>query len=225
MASKVLPHDTQNTTCPPAAVVCGEGPVIIVCSIMRSGTHLLLDSLFNNFPTLRRAPLFIDFDAYERGSLPLEPIVGVTGAIIKTHYPQTPLKPAYAAALAEIASRAVVFKPTRPANQVRNSLAKWEMRMSIEEFAELERRFDNFWAPFAPNVVEFSTLLDSQGVSQFLQLVQQRTGFKPRAGRPMMPAHSRFGVYLDKALTRVLGCRVRRVNTTIGYRVSPKNRP
>lgn len=220
----MLPHDTQHTTCPPAPVVSGIGPLIIVCSIMRSGTHLLLDSLFNNFPRLRRTPLFIDFDAYERGSHPLAPALGVTGAIVKTHYPQTPLKPAYAAALSAIATRAVVFKPTRPAMQVRHSLAKWEICMTNDEFAEMERRFDHFWAPFAPNIVEFSNLLDPNRIAELIQLVQERTGLEPRAGRPMMPAHTRLGVYLDKALTRFFGCRVPRLNTTIGYRLTPKNR-
>jgi hypothetical protein len=223
LGSKLLPHDTQHTTCPPAAVVSGEGPVIIISSIMRSGTHLLLDSLFNNFPTLRRVPLFIDFDAYERASLPLDPMSAVTGVIVKTHYPQTPLKPAYAAALAAMAGRSVVFTPTRPATQVRHSLAKWDMCMTSEEFGELERRFDGFWAPYSPNVVQFSSLLDRERVTELMQLVQQRTGMKPRSGQPVMPAHTRLGVYMDKALTRVLGCRVPRLNTTIGYRVAPKN--
>lgn len=222
LGSRLLPHDTHYTTCPPAPLVSGEGPVIVVSSIMRSGTHLLLDSLFNNFPAFRRVPLFIDFDAYERASLPLEPMMTVKGVIIKTHYPQTPLKPAYASALAKIAARSVVFTPTRPAAQVRTSLAKWSMFMTEEEFADLERQFENFWSPSSPSVVQFSDLLNAERVTKLVQLVEQRTGMKARPGPPVMPARTRLGAYVDKALTRILGRRVPRINTTIGYRLIPR---
>ncbi|SPE62392.1 hypothetical protein SBV1_820025 [Verrucomicrobia bacterium] len=36
-----------------------------------------------------------------------------------------------------------------------------------------------------------------------------------------MPARSRLGVYLDKVVTRALGCHAPRINTTIGYRLTP----
>src|SRR5579859_7066083 len=98
-ASRLLPHDTVQTTCPPAPLVNGEGSLIIVCSLMRSGTHLLLDAMFNNLPALRRRPLFVDFDAYERTGLPVSAFASATGMVIKTHYPQTPLKEEYASAL------------------------------------------------------------------------------------------------------------------------------
>jgi hypothetical protein len=223
MGSRFLPHDTRRTTCPPAAVVSGEGPVIIVPSLMRSGTHLLLDGLFNNFPALRRTPLFIDFDAYERGSLPIPPLAAVNGVVIKTHYPQTPLQPAYAATLEQLAGRAVILHPSRPAAQVRNSLAKWNMIMSEEEFAELENRYNDFWGRYSPTVVEFAMLLKPEGMAGFIRQVQQRTGLEPRStSRPIIAAKTRKGAYIDKILTRMFGCHVPRINTTIGYRLGKK---
>lgn len=191
---------------------------------MRSGTHLMLDSLFNNFPALRRVPLFIDFDAYERGSLPVGPLAQVRGVVIKTHYPQTPLKPDYAIVLAELASRAVIFQPVRPGEQVRKSLAKWGWNYSPEEFAALEKRFAAFWSPYSPTVAEFSSLLKIEGVAEWLRIVKERTGLEPRFEKtPIVPAKTRAGVYVDKILTRFFGCRVPRINTTIGYRLTPKN--
>src|SRR4051812_42875729 len=91
VGSRVLPHDTRKTTAPPAVLPSADGPLIIVASMMRSGTHLLLDSMFNNFPPLRRTPLFVDFDSYERQALPVDPLRSLRGAVIKTHYPETPL--------------------------------------------------------------------------------------------------------------------------------------
>lgn len=216
LGSKLFPHDTPKTTCPPAPLVNGEGPLIIVASIMRSGTHLLLDSLFNNFPTLRRSPLFVDFDACERVAFPAKRLAAAQGVVIKTHYPMAPLPEAYASALTSLAARAVVIKPTRPAPQVRKSLAKWGISVSEEEFLELEWRFEQFWAPYSPQVVTFSSLLNSEGLANVIRLVQENTGLQPRAQQPMLPAQSRLGVYIDKALTRAFGSRVPRINTTIG---------
>lgn len=221
-ASHLLPHDTTKTTCPPAPLVSGEGPLIIVCSLMRSGTHLLLDAMFNNFPMLRRRPLFVDFDAYERGSFPVSAFASATGMVIKTHYPQTPLAAEYASTLRALAERAFVLRPMREESQVRRSLAKWGMLYTDEEFAALEQRFQNFWAPYSPSVMDFSILLNPEGVANAMMQVSTKSGLR-LPWRPVMPARSRIGVYMDKILTRAFGCRVRRVNTTIGYRLRPRS--
>lgn len=225
LGSGLLPHDTRKTTCPPAPLVPGEGPLIIVPSLMRSGTHLLLDALFNNFPALRRRPLFVDFDAYERAALPPEPLASASGVTIKTHYPQVELAAPYLAALKSAAARAFIVTPRRPAAEIRKSLAKWGEDVTAEEFAELESRFEAFWGPFSPVTVDFSTLLDPGGVETLIALVAERTRLAPRPGRgPVMPARHRLGVYLDKVLTRLLGGGAPRINTTIGYRLAPRQR-
>lgn len=221
----LLPHDTRRTTTPPAPLVSGDGPIIIVPSLMRSGTHLLLDALFNNFPAQRRRPLFMDFDAYERAQLSPEPLPSLKGITIKTHYPQVELAPAYLQALKSLAARAVIITPRRPAEQIRKSLAKWGEDFSVEEFAELQRRFDEFWTPFSPLTVNFSALLDAGGVKDLIKLVAEKTQLTPRsASSPVMPARHRFGIYFDKVLTRLLGRGAPRINTTIGYRLAPRQR-
>ena len=222
-ASRILPHDTQRTTAPPSPLVSGEGPTIIVASLMRSGTHLLLDSLFNNVPMLRRSPLFVDFDAYERLRLPVEPLKTLRGAIIKTHFPETPLAAEYESALCNLGSRAVVFTPHRSPEEVRRSLTKWGMTFSPAEFAEMELRFKKFWARFSPTIVEFPSLLDPVGLQSVLRRIIERTGLVSKRGvRPVMPAGSRLGVYLDKTATRIAGARAPRINTTIGYRLAAR---
>jgi hypothetical protein len=226
LGSRVLPHDTTATTCPPAPLPTAERPLIIVASLMRSGTHLLLDSLFNNFSELRRVPLFLDFDAYERTSMPIAPLQSLRGAVVKTHYPETPLAPPYQNALETLASKAFIFIPRRSAEEVRRSLAKWGMEFSTAEFAELEERFEKFWSRFSPSPVEFRSLLEPSAMQILLAQIAQKSGLKPPTLRlPVMPAHSRAGVYIDKLLTRILGRRAPRINTTIGYRLPPKRRP
>ena len=207
----LLPHDTRHTTCPPAPLVSREGPVIIVASIMRSGTHLLLDSIINNIPALRRTPLFIDFDAYARRALPPGPLGDVHGTIIKTHYPHTALADPYAATLARLASRAIILAPCREPEAVRRSLAKWGQIHSAAEFAEIKNRFDAFWRPFDPVKVDFQTLLEARGIESLMREVAKRGGFQ-LSGRkqPVMPATSRLKVYCDKILTRILGQRAPR---------------
>lgn len=220
--SGLLRHDTRRTTCPPGPLVSGDGPLIIVPSIMRSGTHLLLDALFNNFPALRRQPLFVDFDAYERAKLPSAPLASLNGVIIKTHYPQVELAPEYVSALKTLAARAIIVMPKRPAEAIRKSLAKWDEHYSPEAFTQLEQRYEEFWKPYAPVTAGFASLLDAAGVKALISLVAERTKLTPRSGPPLMPARGRYGIYWDKVLTRMLGRAAPRINTTIGYRLAPR---
>jgi hypothetical protein len=223
--TRILPHDTRRTTCPPAPLVPGEGPIIIVPSLMRSGTHLLLDALFNNFPALRRRPLFVDFDACERVGRPPGPFTSVNGVTIKTHYPQVELAGPYSSALTSAAARALILTPRRPAAEIRKSLAKWGENFTAEEFAEIERCFDAFWGPFSPITVNFATLLESGGIESLMRLVMERTGLAPGRNKPpVMPARHRSGIYFDKVLTRLLGRGAPRINTTVGYRLPHRRR-
>jgi len=225
LSSRILPHDTKKTTCPPAPLVSGDGPLIIVASLMRSGTHLLLDSLFNNFSTLRRSPLFLDFDAYQRQSLPPAALNSIAGTVVKTHFPETPLAEPYASALAALAPRALVLMPRRPTAEIRKSLAKWGVDVPAAEFDEIESRFLNFWTPFSPLTVEFSALLNAPKVQALLAEIAKRAGSSLRLNSKLvMPSPSRFGVYVDKLLTRLSGKSAPRINTTIGYRLSSKQR-
>jgi hypothetical protein len=225
LSSRILPHDTKKTTCPPAPLISGDGPLIIVASLMRSGTHLLLDSLFNNFSSLRRSPLFLDFDAYQRQSLPPAPLNSITGVVIKTHFPETPLAEPYASALAALAPRALVLMPRRPTSEIRKSLAKWGVEVSAAEFDEIESRFLNFWTPFSPLTIEFSALLNPPKVQALLAEIAKRASPGLRQNSKLvMPSQSRFGVYVDKLLTRLSGKSAPRINTTIGYRLSSRQR-
>lgn len=194
--------------------------MIIVPSLMRSGTHLLLDSLFNNFSALRRKPLFVDFDAYERAKLPVEPLAALRGVTIKTHFPEVEMAEAYSKVLAQVASKAVVLTPRRPAKEILRSLEKWGMAPPAAEFAAIEAKCDAFWAPFAPLKVEFASLLDAAKLNEVLDRIAQRTGLKRNGATPVMPSKNRLGVYLDKGLTRLLGRGAPRVNTTIGFKLA-----
>jgi hypothetical protein len=224
--AKMLPPANRQTTCPPGRLVSCNAPLIIVPSLMRSGTHLLLDSMMNNFLALRHKPLFIDFDAYERAGLPPGPIAQINGAIIKTHYPQTPLAAPYLEALKQLIPRAFIITPQRPEAEVRRSLGKWGLFPTDKEFADVTRRMDAFWVPFTPVTVEFSSLLKREGVAELVRIVAARTRLQPLPPEKMvMPSPSRSGVYLDKMMTRLFGRHAPRINTTMGYRLRPRQRP
>ena len=184
---------------------------------------MLMDALMNNFPGFRRFPLFIDFDAYARKALPVSPLYTLSGVLIKTHYPETPLPEPYAKALSEIAARSIVLNPIRKADEVRNSLSKWGVHFSLSEYAEIERSFFGFWAAFSPVVVEFSQLLNPEGISSVLSRVSVVSGLTPlRVSNPVVPASTRFGIYIDKLITRVAGGYAPRINTTIGFQLRQK---
>ncbi len=224
-ASSLFPHDSTQTTCPPAPLRSNSGPTVVVASLMRSGTHLLLDALFNNYPIFRRFPLFVDFDAYARQGLPIDPLRSIQGVLIKTHYPETPLPATYVTALSEIATRSIVLTPIRDIEEIRTSLSKWDVEFTPLQLAEIKSRFELFWYPFSPTAIEFTQLLDANGVKLILSKLDKLTGLTSlRINEPVMPAQSRMGVYVDKLLTRIVGRRAPRINTTIGYRLSEKRR-
>jgi hypothetical protein len=218
--SRLLPHDTSRTTCPPGPVRAGAGPLVLVPSLMRSGTHLLLDSLFNNFSLMQRRPLFLDFDAYERAGLNAGVLESVGGLTIKTHYPEVDLAVEYSRVLKQLASKAVIITPVRPHDEIQRSMAKWGLQVSLAELEQIQARFDLFWGEFDPIKIDFRSLLDDEAMSGWLVQVGRRLATAPRyAGRVLMPAKSRLGVYCDKMLTRLLGSVAPRINTTIGYRL------
>ena len=228
IASGFLPHDTRRTTCPPAALVGADGPLIIVPSLMRSGTHLLLDTLFNNFPALRRKPLFVDFDAYRANGLhrQLRLFASINGIVIKTHFPlQVPLAGPLTFRFSRRLLRARlccgrIVKGRESANRLQSG-TRIIRRRNLRNWRKI---FENFWVPYSPLIVDFTTLLNSDGVARFIEQVKKKTGLQIRVPfQPVMPARSRVGIYMDKILTRAFGCKVPRVNTTIGYRLKPKS--
>ena len=85
--SRLLPHNNHRCIAPPGIIGPAGGKSIIVPSLMRSGTHVLIDLLLNNVPGYRRAPLNVDLDHYLAGKNSLDALNRCGSYVMKSHYP------------------------------------------------------------------------------------------------------------------------------------------
>ncbi len=214
VAARMLSHETPRVMCPPGPVPMGDLPPIVICSLMRSGTHLLIDLLLNNLREYRREPLYIDFDQYVFSGHDRETLRRAGNCLIKSHAAQRPFDDSVRDLLRELAGGLVVI-PQRPREQIRASLSRWNQALA----RDAEEKQEELWEGMNPLRIDFRALLDPVSAGKFLQTVRERLGLNPSSAPPMMPAAATSGVLWDKLQTRLRGSRARRVNTTIGYRL------
>jgi glycosyltransferase involved in cell wall biosynthesis len=224
LGSKLLPHVNRRTTCPPGRLRNGTGPLVIVASLRRSGTHLLIDTILNNFDSYRRRPLYVNLDALLDDHDRLEELRHKGGYVVKTHYPSDSMaSPRRTDRVAELAAHAVVIAPSRPLPQLVDARAasRRHNRLPVEDDADIATAvgaFDMFWRPYDPLTVPFGLLTDPAALAGIVQRVADATGQTPRP-RIVAPPHrdQRMRTYATKAATRLLGDRSPVVNTTVGF--------
>ncbi len=217
---RILAHNNQRCVCPPGVPSAGEGPPIVVASLMRSGTHLLIDSLLNNCSVLRRSPLYIDLDQLLSRSTPEEALslIKRSGAyVVKTHYPQLggdePARRRVMEALCELGAAITV---TREQGAVERSFAVFSDRDAAIDLSDEYQRFAEFWSPRATLSLSFEDLTGHW--TDAIERAWQATGLTPDpTQRPPLGRSHRYRVYLNKLLTRLVGRRAPMINTTIGF--------
>ena len=205
--------------CPPGELPSPkENPTIVVASIMRSGTHLLIDTLFNNFTEYRNAPLYIDLDEWIRTGGTLAELKGLTGVIIKTHYPQVSL-PIEPLEMKSFFQDCQIFTPVREHDKIWRSSTStaFDAYSSEDEFKRDLSAFSTFWEPFEALQVPFSSLVADDftpvvtALSEYLDLAPAKRFVAP------FKKGEKFKVYFYKLLTRLLGKQSPIINTTIGF--------
>ncbi len=186
---------------------------------MRSGTHLLIDLILNNFAAYRHAPLYIDADAWFRSVVSPHELVQAQGCVVKTHFPQ--LQPAVGSeipgsVLEQLAQSAVVFQPRRDSAAVFRSLQQFGYRGDDAAFVREAKAFGEFWHRFEPLQLDFDALADPKASARCLQQVAEAID-QPMPQAPVLtPPKSRpWSILYWKAMTRLLGRRARRINTSI----------
>lgn len=219
LASRLLPHDNGRCVAPPGRLPQGAAPPVVVASLMRSGTHLLIDLILNNFAAYRHTPLYVDADAWFRAGNPPSDLASLEGCVVKTHFPQLrdgASGPAAEAALDRLATRAVVFQPRRDSDPVFDSLQRFGYRGDRAAFEAERESFESFWAKYDPVILEFADLADPASSHQCLLEMAEVLHQPPPATPVLSPAKSDArSILWSKALTRLLGRRARRINTSI----------
>lgn len=224
--SAVIPPFTHLTCSPPARIRPREGVPILVPSLKRSGTHLLIDTVLNHFPPYRQRPLYIDFDRYALQHKPMDRVISCGAYVIKTHYPQQALPAEAEAALATLAERSVILQPTRDDAAVFRSLQRFEAGTTEASFAEESERFRRFWSAYPLHVIAFQEMTDPASFPAVVRNIEEITGLAAVDERYPPPDTAEIGKVLRmKLLTRLLGPRAPVVNTTIQFASGTRRTP
>jgi hypothetical protein len=222
ISSRYLRHSNPRVSAPPGAWVANGKRNIIVATSMRSGTHLMIDLILNSFPEYRRKPLYLNLDKLPLGT-PEVPDLHNCGYVIKTHYPAN-AKRQQPERVAELARDSLVIVVKRPVEDIRKSLSRWIaeepdhvlLRRQLENLDAEINQFDAFWSALSPYVVEYRDLFDADRNRQVVAEIGRRLGHdSPGDPQPVLPLSNRYRVYLNKALTRLVGYRAPRIDTTI----------
>ncbi|MBR28585.1 MAG: hypothetical protein CML46_16850 [Rhodobacteraceae bacterium] len=225
----LLSFQNPRVVSPPGIVMPDGRRNLIVATPMRSGTHVLIDALLNNIPALRRRPLYIDLDQFmirrDRFGADHGPLQDRAGYLVKTHYPILHREPEGDAAEIEALARdGFVVTVRRPLASIVGSLEKWaSVESGSAKLPALIAAAETnpaacraFWDPRADMVLDFAELFDPEAMARHVARIAEEIGAVPAPRYRHPPRKSqRSRIYVDKALTRLLGRRAPRINTTI----------
>lgn len=221
LAARLFPHTTGKVMCPPGPLPVGPLPPLIVSSLMRTGTHLIIDLLLNNIQGYRQSPLYLDFDAYTFEGFASAPLLEVGSCVVKTHVAHRPFNQETGDLLRTLAERSVVIIPMRQPEKIFKSMATWGYQASPEEFAGLQARHLDFWKGYDPILVEFNHLLNPEKAAKILAIIRDRAGLPAVSENtlPFVAGSSRARNLFRKLRTRIQGCKAPRINTTVGFKL------
>lgn len=215
----MLRPDRPCVTCPPGIPGAANGtPHVVVAAQMRSGTHLLIDLILNNFPVYRESPLYLDLERYRLSDLETSRIPDLRGLVIKTHCPHASDRLEAARDIEPLTRRYPVVMPVRDRHEVVRSMQRfgeWGAAQSMDPHIDA---FERYWADVPKLSLPFRKLLDPEALPEVVRALEQHLG-TPAIASPVgpRPVTQRRRILLDKSLTRLLGARAPRINTTIGF--------
>lgn len=224
----LLKHNNARTMCPPGRIVPALGaplPLILVPTLMRSGTHVLIDLILNNFAPYKRRPLYVNLDEVlnsGQAEAIVPRLLDYGTYVIKTHFPQAWTAGNRAPVFDSLTSNAIIVSTTRDTNEICRSTQRFPelyrmFRDDEDLYASLDR-FREYWEPFNPLTIPFQSLVRGEGVEEFLHALAERIGIRRNPQLvPPIGKQFRTRVYFAKVLTRLLGHRAPVVNTTIGF--------
>ena len=217
----IVPFKNPRVVCPPGPVPRCEGKTIIIASMMRSGTHLAIDMLLNNFPALVSKPLYLDADQYFRGEENrikyMNDEITIGQCIVKTHYPQS-IPDNKLEVIKKLAVDAHVILLHRPAKETFKSLNAWGMAEDFVEYQSEVEKFYEFWNVAAPDSlsVQFDELVDEESFRNLIARVESKIGVSPKE-KISLPVNPKkvWIMAASKLATRLMGQYSPVINTGI----------
>jgi hypothetical protein len=217
--SRLIPHNTRCVVAPPGRLRdAGPGEIVLVASLMRSGTHVLIDCILNNFARYRRRPLYIDLDQFVGQGFAWRQLAERAGPyLVKTHFPQVE-SPGLEEAVTRLLGAAKVVIPRRSAADVLRSSETFDTGLTRDALKRSLERFDHFWSRVPHLSIEFAQLIDRTHAPAQIERLAEFLQASPQVP-PLLPpdAAQRLGIYAAKLATRLLGDRAPIINTTIRF--------
>ncbi|GAB2516102.1 hypothetical protein [Microbulbifer agarilyticus] len=217
----LIRYNNPRVVCPPGDIPQSAGQPILVASIMRSGTHLAIDLLLNNFPALANSPLYIDADQYfrweENRTRYLQNQCDIGTCVMKTHYPQSIPKDKLEV-FEQLAKESHVILLHRPIEQTFHSTKTWGLTNDMAEYRRQIDAFYAFWERVAPDClrVNFDELVNPEKFQLLVEKIASETGLSAdqKIRYPVNP-NKIMTMVLTKLSTRVFGKRSPVINTGI----------
>lgn len=220
----LLSFKNTRVVCPPGKLTPGHGRLILVPTIMRSGTHLLIDMILNNFSVYRRKPLYVDFDRLldqpQGRNDRVEQLLCAGAYVVKTHYPQVYCEREREVYLQRVAENSHIITVDRNPEHTFRSSSGWGQSIAEHKriYQESVQRFKSFWANREMLRLSFPRLIDPAHHEKTVSLISNY--IQVPNGEPLLgplPAKHRFQIYISKAMTRLLGRYAPIINTTIRF--------
>lgn len=219
----LLSHNNARTMAPPGELPSNPGTLpIVVASMMRSGTHLVIDAILNNFKEYRGKPLYIDLDEWLRSGGKISDLLELEGVVLKTHYPQVKLdmNTGDLADFNQLLSKSHIIIPCRDSESVLKSASSksFNYYANTNDFQEDAKRFAGYWSAVDHLTIPFESLVDRAQFPSLMGLIEKWIGVM-LAAKIVYPfkKSQKMKVYGCKLLTRLIGKYAPIVNTTIGF--------
>jgi hypothetical protein len=216
-----VPPVNRRTCVPPGRLPTGgdgDARHLLVSSLPRSGTHLLIDLVLNNFRRYRRSPLYVNLDRWLAQGGSASELRRAPPLVLKAHLPAFDPAPSETvlSELRDIAGQVSVVRPVRDLEEVFPSYRSMRPELSADQFAEEAAGFERFWEEIDAEVlrVPFARLVERPDdvVGELARHLDLRV---PKRVRPPRPKAHRFRIGTDKLLTRLVGARAPVINTSI----------
>lgn len=219
IASKLLPHHgNPKLTSPPGKIPIGEGKPVLVKSKMRSGTHLLIDLILNNFPQLRTESLYVELDHAYHQSISADKFSNLGKCLCKTHYGGKNGQKLREDITQAVAQRAYIIEPARDLEQMKSSLQNFLNEEGYQDYLDTCKKFDKYWQDADCLQIPFEDLICKKGNDRAVKAIAKYIGEQPSKklyyNRSKNEAKK---ILVEKLLTRIRGTNQRRVNTTIQF--------
>ena len=226
--SEKIPPSTPQTVCPPGKLQpsAEKRSLVIGASFPRSGTHLLIDLILNNFPAYRREPLYVNLDEYISQGLDVEELIQTGGYVVKTHYPESTFSAENHAAYERVFENALVLSPRRSQEEIVKSFRRMTDVKRRSEVRTTHLAYLEFWEQRPKHLFEFADLIDpaksERNVERLAKLLPAE-----RANTLVGPPDRNhyLSVLFRKLGTRIFGNRLSTVNTTVGFAKTRDTKP